>query len=291
MIYSKLFLFPGCLANALLVPQSKFIGPKNEIESQNALTSQQQKMKISDLTAFGTSTSDINNFWNNMIGVYPDGWCINDDDYGNISYIYGQNPCNWWGTYAYKNLGTQKNRYSSSSPAKQVILQQVNPTNCGNAYNTFTVTVNGAESMTASFLTDADQGLTWDGGVDLEFSSSDGNNGNGFDYKTTVQIGQPLQVNDSKDISQQITVQVPPQSYVPVYLVATYYKGNVYYTIPVTGSGQFYSTYDTAVNGYNYWYSGISYALNSDAEIFGFGQVETYFDAKVSVGAAEQAYC
>ena len=63
----KLFLFP--LAHATFVPQSKFIGPKTEIESQNALSSQQQKMKISDLTAFGTSTSDINNFWNNMIGV------------------------------------------------------------------------------------------------------------------------------------------------------------------------------------------------------------------------------
>jgi len=247
-------------------------------------TSQQQLMGISDLSAFGSSTSAIDSFWNSLIGAPAQGWCINSDESGTVGHIYGQNPCQYWSAYAYKNLGTQKNRYFGS-PTTEVIDQQM-PVNCGSTSKSYTITLSGTESVTANLQTDSSNGLTWDGGVNLSFND----NSQGFSFSTTVNVGDSGSYSSSNSVSQTITVNVPARSYVGVYLVANKFQGSVTYELPATVSGTFYSYYDPSYNGYNYWYSGINYAISSsDVSVFGVATVQAYYGAGVSISSPQNA--
>ena len=258
--------------------------------STSSTSSTQQSLHISDLIAFGrTSTSDINNFYYNKYSSYPDGWCINEDTYGQAASWNGQTLCQVYNYDAYKNLGQQVNKDSFTQ--KQITISQSTIKNCGNSYSTRSISLSGSTGYSAAISMSSTFGLSWKGYVDLKFTAP-----NGLTFYASSSIGSSGSSSGSSSASASTTISVPPKKQVTVQLVATQYSGTVDYSIPVTTSGYLYGNFQNTVcyNGScaNLWYDDITKAVNNNkAEIYGIADVSASGNAQMVVGSFVSANC
>lgn len=253
---------------------------------QPILTFADEPMQMSDLQGFDTSQDDVLNGLDEQFGAEPDGFCINSETSPNgYHYSDGTTICQYYGWWCNKTSGTISYQQAGVTTGASVVIGSSEAVNNTDADVTQDVTVSGTQTSETSYSSSITTGLTWNESFTLK-----GKFTSGISYDVTTTVGESNSQSSSWEVSDSITVTVPPQSSVVVNMVGAMQNDTVNYSMPIelADDCSFGANFPNQVNGHYFWAtSGASLLNQTSGTVTGQIQNATQVDIQLQVEKAQ----
>ena len=245
-----------------------------------------EPLRMSDLQGLGTSQSDVINGLTREFGKQPDGFCINGETSpGGYRYGDGTTICQHYGWWCNKTAGQISYYHQGVSQGPTVVLGSATLYNTSNQTVQQTAAIAGTKTSTTSHSSSITAGMSWESSFQLMGTFS---TGIGFNISTTV--GQSSSKEESWQISQSVTVAVPPYSQIKVELTGVMTEATMGFSMPIEVASNCYvgANFPSQVNGHYFWAAGGRGLFNrTSGTVSGEIRNATQMDLQLRVGPVE----